>query len=178
MAGASPNSSVVRKQSNMVNSSTCESSGSDVLAGTLIGIRKAPRKPRIQRAISTPASAPAIDSTRLSVSNWRIRFQRGAPNARRMEISFRRSVARASSIAAMLTQAIKSTNPATAMSTEANPMTGPRKAVPIRPGGERRIWRPSLNRSVRARSAAIELRSASACCAVMPGFRRPATQMF
>jgi len=110
-----------------------------MFAGKLMGTLKAPSRLRSHLAIKTPAAAPVRESSRLSVSKGRMRFQRGAPRARRIDISLRRSAARASIMPAMLTQAIRRTIPAKAISTPANPSTGPRSAVPINPGAEIRI---------------------------------------
>ena len=178
MAGAKPKSSVVVRQIPRVNRSTRQSNASDFAAGISIGSLKARNRSSSHSAISTPNPAPATERTRLSVRSCRTSFQRGAPIANRMEISFRRSDARAKSIPAMLTQAISNTIPANAISTVANPVTDPRSAVPTSPGGERFIFIPMLNWLADSKLRATAFRSDSACWAVTPGFRRPSTHTF
>ena len=68
-------------------------------------------------ASNSPAAPPRVESSRLSVSNWRTTRQRLAPRAVRMAISLRRTVARASIRFATLAQAINSTKATAASST-------------------------------------------------------------
>ncbi len=80
-------------------------------AGFPVGVTAASNARTPQIASSNPMLPPAIDSIRLSTSNWRMTLQRPAPKATRMEISRIRPTARANCMFATFAQAISSTNP-------------------------------------------------------------------
>ena len=83
-----------------------------------------------QIATNRPATPPATESTRLSVTSWRTSRVRVAPSASRTAISRRLPKARASSMVAMLTHAMSRTNPAAISSTSRTPPAMPRLRGP------------------------------------------------
>lgn len=62
-----------------------------------------------QYAHSSPRAPPKQDSSRVSVSNWRMILERPAPSASRVDTSFSRAAVRASRRLARLAHAIRST---------------------------------------------------------------------
>ena len=76
-------------------------------------------------AMANPATPPIAESSKLSVSNCRIRRMRLAPIATRRAISLRRAMARVNSRLATLVQAISKTNPTVASKTRSVGRTAP-----------------------------------------------------
>jgi len=111
IAGASPNNTVASKVAKAVKPIAQPSSGTPSAmrgspAGASLTSHASPAA-----ATSSPPNPPAVASTKLSVSNWRVICQRPAPNAARSANSRARKDARASSRLAMFAQPISSTKP-------------------------------------------------------------------
>ena len=122
----------------------------------------------------SPSAHPMADSTRLSVSSWRMTRRRPAPSAARMASSRVRTVARASSRLATLAQQMRSTKPTTARkSIDVSRSSRPTSASC---SGSSATPRPVLvSGNSRASPPATAAKSARAASSVTPGFIRPMT---
>ncbi len=110
-AGASPATTPARVATTSVKSRTRVSTSiaRPTLTGSGNGTDATTRISQAARPI--PAMPPSVETTRLSVSNCRIKRPRLAPIARRTPISRRRPDARASSMFATFAHATSSTSP-------------------------------------------------------------------
>ncbi len=170
MAGASPNRTPVKMAMAAVNRSTRASTAISPARGRMFGVRFPNRRVPPQ-ASTRPTAAPRLESSTLSVSSWRIRRPRPAPNALRMPISLRRAADRDSSRLARFTQAISSTKPTAAVSVTIAGRTFPTTV-------SRRLCRVVSHPALEAgyafsARAAMMFRSACAAASVTPSRRRP-----
>ncbi len=175
MAGATPKSAVASIATNAVKPSTRQSIGRLSASGTGTGSGAAIISCVDQDANARPPSAPAPESSRFSVSSWRIRRPRPAPIDCRIAISTWRDAARASTRFATLVQTISSISIITAISTDTKAMTGGAiSTCSCDPGYTETIWRSSGGSPAAARIARPSVsRSAWARVIATPGLRRP-----
>lgn len=110
-AGTRPKRTAVATASITENATTRQSRRmSTAMAAGITG--SSARRPRISHDASTmPPTAPAIDSSRLSVMSWQTMRALPAPTAMRTATSRARASERASSMPATFVQAIASTSP-------------------------------------------------------------------
>src|SRR5713226_1978155 len=137
MAGASPKSSPVRRETPRVKSRTRRSKVISCTRGNCCGLAATSRRTSPHARVS-PSVPPTSESSMLSVRSWRTMRRRPAPSAVRMAISRRRATARASRRLATLAQAISRTRPTTASSTTRVWRTGP--AESSRSGIKCTLW--------------------------------------
>ena len=131
-----------------------------------------------QKDSRRPAAAPAPASTRLSVNNCRTSRARDAPTAARMLISSERPAPRASIRLATFAHAMTRTRPVTVRRSAASGKSSPRSAGDSPDEArETTAVRPLfVSGYVCSSLAAMAVTAAPACCAVVPGSRRPITR--
>ncbi len=110
-AGTRPKSAPASSEMAKVKPSTVQSGVLESESGVCPEGRKPISARSMSTARPTPRTPPAVASSRLSISSWRMRLPRPAPNASRTAISFCRAEARAISRFARFEQAISSTRP-------------------------------------------------------------------
>ena len=169
--GTRPNAKPAATDTTSVAASTRRSRPTAATRGTSAGARAtSARRPAYARP--TPAAAAASESHVHSARNWRSSRPPLAPRARRTAISCARAVPRASSRLATLTHATSSTSATAPSRTNNAGLTGPNTTSD---SASTCTPRPSFDRYVRSRSAAIDAISLSAAAGVAPGASRPTT---
>ncbi len=131
---------------------------------------------RSATATAQPATPPAMEIHKDSVSNCRTMRPRPAPIEIRIARSRTRSAARAASSAARFVHAANKTRNASSITPPPKARVGSRTIDPTSPGAGNVSRMPSLLGYSRASCAATAWRLASACSTATPAFSRPADQ--
>ena len=177
IAGTSPNTMPVRKESSSVNPSTVQSSVTPEpwipILGMLPGF-KASRARTPEAPMARPSTPPANESSTLSVRSWRTIRPRPAPIAARIAISRDRTPARASSRLATFAQAMSSTA-VTAPSRIRSAGRTLRTMIRCIGSTVKLPLGASMPGNLRLYSSAARVMPAFAACSETPGLSRAAT---
>ena len=171
-AGASPKSSAVTNETPSVNKRTGWSIATFASSGMESGGTMARMTRKAPKASAAPRTPPNVESSTLSVSNWRMSRPRVAPSEARSAISRCLVAARESKRFETLAQAISRSMP-TAPKRIQSTSRSPLGKVSLNESKPTRHFSGKAAGSRCLRSAMMGRRSVSACASVTPGFKRP-----